>query len=90
MVKFSIFFPAEYILPCYKSDPEINKCLRKTFNHLRPYLVSGLTDIEVPSIDPLFIEKLPIENGQGAFRVRAVFSNVTVNGASNYTVGTIK
>ncbi|KAF5269251.1 hypothetical protein FQR65_LT02552 [Abscondita terminalis] len=80
----------EYILPCLKSDPEINTCLKKTFNHLRPYLVAGLKDIDVPSIDPLFIPKINIENGNGPFRVRAFFSNVTAYGASNYTIQEIK
>lgn len=79
----------EYILPCYKSDPKINTCLRGTFNHLRPYLITGLKDIDVPSIDPLAIDRLLMENGHGAFRVRALFSNITVNGASNFTLGKI-
>lgn len=89
MISFR-FFVAEYILPCYKSDPDINTCLMGTFNHLRPYLVSGLTDINVPSIDPLFIDKLVMENGQGPLRIRAVFNNITVTGASNYSIDKIK
>ncbi|CAH0558251.1 unnamed protein product [Brassicogethes aeneus] len=80
----------EYILPCHKTDPNINTCLVGTFNHLRPYLITGIKDIEVPSIDPLKIEKLIMENGQGAFRVRASFYNITATGASNYSVKTIK
>nr|CAD7461509.1 unnamed protein product [Timema tahoe] len=32
---------AEYILPCNKSDPEINACVKRAFNHLRPYLQTG-------------------------------------------------
>ncbi|KAK4879289.1 hypothetical protein RN001_007435 [Aquatica leii] len=80
----------EYIKPCLKSDPNINKCLRKTFNHLRPYLVSGIKDIDVPTIDPFYITKINIENGNGPFRVRAFFSNVTAYGASNYTIEEIK
>nr|CAI5842095.1 unnamed protein product [Callosobruchus analis] len=81
---------AEYILPCYKSDPEINKCLRNTFNHLRPYLKSGISDIDVPSIDPLKINTLIMENGRGALRVKASFYNITTTGASNYSIGNIR
>jgi len=80
----------EYILPCHRNDPELNTCLRGTFNHLRPYLVQGLPDLGVPSIDPLVIEKMVIENGVGSFRVRAMFTNITVNGASNYSIVNIK
>ncbi|CAH2021155.1 unnamed protein product [Acanthoscelides obtectus] len=82
--------PPEYILPCYKSDPEINKCLRNTFNHLRPYLKTGISDIEVPSIDPLKINTLIMENGRGPLRVKASFYNITTTGASNYSIGQIK
>ncbi|KAH1014386.1 hypothetical protein HUJ04_003230 [Dendroctonus ponderosae] len=79
----------EYILPCYKKDPNINKCLQKTFNHLRPYLINGLNDLNVPSIDPFKLDKIIIENGQGPLKVKAAFYNVTATGAQNYTVESI-
>jgi hypothetical protein len=88
--KNDTFKTPEYIIPCYKSDPEINKCLQHTFNHLRPYLLTGIKDIDVPSIDPLKIDRLLMENGQGAFRIRALFHNVTASGGSNYTINKIK
>ncbi|VEN52395.1 unnamed protein product [Callosobruchus maculatus] len=90
VVKNETFATPEYILPCYKSDPEINKCLRNTFNHLRPYLKTGISDIDVPSIDPLKINTLIMENGRGALRVKASFYNITTTGASNYSIGNIK
>nr|CAH7734373.1 unnamed protein product [Callosobruchus chinensis] len=90
VVKNETLATPEYILPCYKSDPEINKCLRNTFNHLRPYLKSGISDIDVPSIDPLKINTLIMENGRGALRVKASFYNITTTGASNYSIGNIR
>ncbi|CAH1105615.1 unnamed protein product [Psylliodes chrysocephalus] len=79
----------EYIIPCSKSDLNINKCLVNTFNHLRPYLKNGITEIDVPSIDPLQIDNLKMENGRGPLRVKASFFNITTTGASNYTVSGI-
>lgn len=76
----------EYILPCQKRDPNLNECLQKQFNHLRPYLVDGLADLRVPSIDPFQLEKIVIENGQGPLKVKASFYNVTATGAQNYSV----
>ncbi|KAF7266253.1 hypothetical protein GWI33_020290 [Rhynchophorus ferrugineus] len=76
----------EYIIPCYKADPNINSCLQKTFNHLRPFLVNGLPDINVPTIDPFKLDKIIIENGQGPLKVKASFFNVTAVGAQNYTI----
>lgn len=82
----TIFKTPEYIIPCYKADPNINNCLQNTFNHLRPYLVKGLEDINVPSIDPFKLDRMVIENGQGPLKVKASFYNVTAVGAQNYTV----
>ncbi|CAA9997736.1 unnamed protein product [Nesidiocoris tenuis] len=38
------------------------------------------------SIEPLRIPKMVMDNGHGAVRVRAQFSNITVIGATNYTI----
>ncbi|XP_067014618.1 protein takeout [Anabrus simplex] len=80
----------EYILPCNRTDPNINSCIKNSFNHLRPYLQKGIAEIDLPAIEPLLIPKLAMENGNGAVRVRAVFSNMNIHGASNYTVAAVK
>ncbi|KOX75426.1 Protein takeout, partial [Melipona quadrifasciata] len=82
----SSFSTAEYILPCNRSDPKIDSCFKKTLNHLQPYLLKGLPDLDLPPIEPLIIPELGMENGQGAVRVRALFSNITVIGAGNYSL----
>lgn len=42
--------------------------------------------MDLPPIEPLIIPELGMENGQGAVRVRALFSNITVIGAGNYSI----
>ncbi|XP_003398029.1 uncharacterized protein LOC126920399 [Bombus affinis] len=76
----------EYILPCSRSDPKLDACFQKTLNHLQPYLLKGIPDLELPPIEPLIIPELGMENGQGAVRIKALFSNITVIGAGNYTI----
>lgn len=46
----------------------------------------GIEELTVPPIEPLNIPKMQMENGHGAVRVRAILSNMTIHGASNYTV----
>lgn len=46
----------------------------------------GIEELTVPPIEPLVIPKMQMENGHGAVRVRAILSNMTIHGASNYTV----
>lgn len=47
---------------------------------------AGIDELTVPPIEPLIIPKMQMENGHGAVRVRAILSNMTIHGASNYTV----
>ncbi|BES97648.1 Haemolymph juvenile hormone Hypothetical protein protein (JHBP) [Nesidiocoris tenuis] len=79
-----------YIKPCRKSDPELNQCIKHSFEHLRPYLIKGIPEIKLQSIEPLRIPKMVMDNGHGAVRVRAQFSNITVIGATNYTILDVK
>ncbi|GBP93150.1 hypothetical protein EVAR_64408_1 [Eumeta japonica] len=81
---------AEYIQPCSRSDPQLDACIKHAFNHLRPYLARGLTDLGVPPVEPLRISRLVMENDVGPVRVTAAFSNITVLGPSNYTVTKIR
>lgn len=83
-------FSAEYIIPCHKSDPQLDNCIKRSFNHLRGYLAQGLPDIGVPPVEPLLIDRLVMENQAGPVRVTAIFSNITVMGPSNYTVTKIR
>ncbi|XP_050541636.1 circadian clock-controlled protein daywake-like [Daktulosphaira vitifoliae] len=76
----------EYIHQCHRTDPQLNSCIKQIFNHLRPYIVNGIDELSVPPIEPLLIPKMQMENGHGAVRVRAILSNMTIHGASNYTV----
>ncbi|XP_077288836.1 protein takeout-like [Arctopsyche grandis] len=79
-----------FILPCSRTDPQLNACIKNSFQHLRPYLVNGLTDLNVPSIDPMLIPYMGMENGNGPVRVKAAFTNITAIGASNYTITKIR
>ncbi|KAL0849878.1 hypothetical protein ABMA28_011810 [Loxostege sticticalis] len=80
----------EYILPCRQSDPQLDTCIKGSFNHLRPYLAKGLPDIGVPPVEPLLIDRLVMENDAGPVRVTAAFSNITVIGPSNYTITKVR
>lgn len=84
------FVTPEYILPCNRSDPKLDVCIQKAFNHLRPYLVKGISDLDLPPIEPLSIPKLEMGNGEGAVRVSALFSNITAIGPGNYSITKVR
>uniref|UniRef100_A0A1B0CVW5 Putative hemolymph juvenile hormone binding protein n=1 Tax=Lutzomyia longipalpis TaxID=7200 RepID=A0A1B0CVW5_LUTLO len=39
-----------YIKQCSRSDPQLLDCLRDALHHLRPYLATGIPEIEVISM----------------------------------------
>ncbi|XP_075981399.1 protein takeout-like [Anticarsia gemmatalis] len=80
----------DYILPCSQSDPNLDSCIKNSFNHLRPYLSQGIPELGVPPVEPLFIDRLVMENSAGPVRVTAAFNNITVVGPSNYTITKIR
>ncbi|GAB0098499.1 protein takeout [Sergentomyia squamirostris] len=80
----------EYILPCSRSDPELNNCIKNSFNHLRTYIVHGLKDLDVPPLDPLHIKEMAMENNAGAVQVKALFTDIIVKGVSNYTIKDVR
>ncbi|XP_055715244.1 protein takeout-like [Phlebotomus papatasi] len=80
----------EYILPCSRSDPELNNCIKRSFNHLRSYVVNGLKDLDVPPLDPLHIKEMAMDNNAGAVQVKALFTDILVKGGSNYTIKDVR
>lgn len=84
------FYAAKYILPCSRSDPQINQCVKKSFNHLKPFLGKGLPEINVPALEPLIVEQMNMDNDAGAVRIKARFSEISAKGASNYTIREVR
>ncbi|ALC45393.1 CG14661, partial [Drosophila busckii] len=82
------YFPstADYIQICHRNDPELSKCLKASIHKLRPYLVNGIDEINVPAMEPLYIGDLNIlEAGAGGgLTVKA--KKLNIFGASNFEI----
>ena len=64
----NILLLAEYVKQCSKSDPKLITCLIDALHHLRSYLKVGISEIELPSVEPfrvsLMCSKLAIHYKQ--------------------------
>lgn len=89
-ILFFVFCAAAYILPCARNDPHINACIKKSFNHLRPFLGKGLPEISVPALEPLLIEQMNMDNDAGAVRIKARFAEILAKGVSNFTIKEVR
>lgn len=57
---------------------------------MRPFLAKGLPELSVPPVEPMVIEELAMENNAGAVRIKALFTNITAKGPSNFTVRDVR
>lgn len=82
------FFPADFIQVCKKSDP--NACIFNSVNRLKPYLVAGIPEYDIPSLEPIVLGDVIVageRTGQGLY-IDA--HDIKAFGASNWTLKDLK
>ena len=52
--------------------------------------LTGIAELGVPSIDPMHISELVMQNGQGLVNMKVTFLNLVAKGPSNYTVTNVR
>lgn len=57
---------------------------------MRPFLGAGLPELNVPSLEPLQIDQLGMDNDAGAVRIKARFTDILAKGSSNYTIKEVR
>ncbi|XP_063224886.1 protein takeout-like [Bacillus rossius redtenbacheri] len=75
----------DWLLTCRRSDPEIDECVRRLFQHMFPALAAGIPEIGVQPFEPLYIEQLGLTKGQGAITISGSFRDILAHGPSNAT-----
>ncbi|XP_044750407.1 uncharacterized protein LOC123310806 [Coccinella septempunctata] len=73
-----------YFPRCYRNDPKLNECLLKATETVKPFLIKGVPELNVPSIEPLIIPEIELQQGTQALNFKASLKNVTVHGLSSY------
>lgn len=83
-----IILTAEWLIVCHKNDPEIDTCIMKSVEALKPKLKTGVPEYNIPSLEPLILKQLVAAEGTGGIRITA--NNVKAYGASNFIVQKIR
>lgn len=81
---------AEFLQVCKKSDPNINGCIFESVNKLKPYLVNGIPEYDIPSLEPINLGDLIVagsKTGQGLF---ITANDIKAYGASNWKLKNLK
>lgn len=78
------------MMSCRKNDPDLNECIRKSIEMLRPKLSEGIPELLVPPCEPLSIPKINIKQNAGAIRMESDYTDVSVSGLSNFTLRSVR
>ncbi|GLH08854.1 Uncharacterized protein GBIM_14015 [Gryllus bimaculatus] len=81
---------SDYFLVCRRGDPDFAGCVKRSIEDARPRLVKGMPEVRLPSIDPLRIEQLEMQEGQGNFRFLMRLKNVSITGLKDFVMRSIK
>jgi len=80
----------EYVKQCKLSSPQLQECLIGALHHLRPYLVKGIPEIELPSVEPFVLDSLSLALTGGEQGYKITLRDIHMYGASNFTVSKLK
>ncbi|XP_044750396.1 uncharacterized protein LOC123310800 [Coccinella septempunctata] len=76
----------DYIKICKSTEPNMAQCITDSVNALRPYLKAGIPELDVPPLEPLFLDEIKLRSGPNAAKLDANFTNVKVWGPSDFKI----
>ncbi|XP_031842194.1 circadian clock-controlled protein daywake [Nomia melanderi] len=77
----------DFIHVCKKNEPNLGDCIKASVENVKPYLIAGLPEYNIPSLEPLLLNELVAAPGN---TIKLKLRNLIVHGASNFTVTKIK
>ncbi|CAG9859246.1 unnamed protein product [Phyllotreta striolata] len=72
-----------FIHVCHREDPNLVQCLMASVEDIRPFLVDGVPEHKIPSLEPLIMKDFFSEQAAG---MRITVSNVSAWGCTDYFV----
>ncbi|XP_050432805.1 uncharacterized protein LOC126840865 [Adelges cooleyi] len=76
---------------CKKNDPAgLDECLLNMLKQAKPYLMQGNPELNLPSLDPVHISRVPIERDVRGFKVKGDLLNLKAKGIGSMTIKSLK
>ncbi|XP_030022925.1 protein takeout [Manduca sexta] len=79
-----------YIKVCQRNDPNVDKCIINSVDQLRPKMINGIPELNVPGIEPLSLGQIALARGPQGAKLTAVVNDVKVTGPSNFIIEELK
>ncbi|XP_011309498.1 protein takeout [Fopius arisanus] len=75
---------------CRRSDPNLNECIKRSVDHLRPYLQTGIPAFNIPPCEPLHVPEIAISQAAGPVSISSSYSNIQIGGGSDFNLKSVK
>lgn len=75
---------------CHKKDPKLIDCMITSIETLRPSLVKGIPQLDIPSIEPMDIGNLLVSENTRSNGLRISAKNIRAFGASSFKIRSLK
>lgn len=69
---------------CHRTDPDLPGCVKNSIETLRPLLVKGVPDLDIPSIDPMEVGNLLVSESTRSNGLHISAKNIRAFGASTF------
>lgn len=79
-----------YLQLCKRSDANYDSCTMKLIGSIRPQLAKGISQLQIPPLEPLVIPALQIDRDNEALQVSATLKNLKAYGASSFQINKFK
>ncbi|XP_016996692.1 protein takeout [Drosophila takahashii] len=79
-----------FLKVCHRDSPDLNTCARESYEALRPKLMEGIPELYIPSMEPLIVPQVKMDQDSGAIYLHSVYRNVKVTGISKHTVNELR
>ncbi|XP_038209392.1 uncharacterized protein LOC119830437 [Zerene cesonia] len=76
----------DYFPQCKKNDPQIEKCILDAIDVLKPKLLGGIPEINVPALEPFSVPTLKLDRTATNLRLKATIKNMKAYGGSNFKI----
>ncbi|CAH2099573.1 unnamed protein product [Euphydryas editha] len=75
---------------CKRDDPELEKCILKAVDEVKPRLLNGIPEVNVPAIEPFKVPTLKLDRTAPNLRIKATLRNMKAYGGSNFKIEKLK
>ena len=75
-----------YIKVCPRTHQNLSACITNSIEELKPRLINGIPELDVPGLEPLSLDSINIDSLGGGTRLATNITNIKVYGASEFTI----